>query len=183
MFLANIFQFYTTERVIRLLDGNEVRVIGDWPPELQPGYQPTQEAGIDPGTGQPVPAMELPPLGEGPELDMIREQWKAQNGIDLVLSEVDRRYDLQVGEGSPLPENKGELGQLALDMFRIGLIDRKAALDVLEWPDRAEIIARMGASTTGPGAAAQPDQMAQMMQMIQQMMQGGGMPGGGMPVG
>lgn len=200
--IKNIFQFYTTERVIRTVSGADTRVIGEYPPELQPGYQPppnpmmVPENPVVPGMvgeqllgAEGVPPMEVdplvagtdmqpPPLEAGPELDEMRARWRADNGIDLVLEDVDWHYDIKVTEGSPLPANKEAFAELAMHYFRIGLIDRQAALEAVQWPNHQEILDRMAQQgMTGPDAQAQAsargDIMAQMMQQAMAQQQGG----------
>lgn len=199
--LENIFQFYDTERIVRLVGGPSLTVVGDYPPELQPGYQmpvqpaiPQAEVGLDEGGVAPVepfaamPEPEMMTLEEGPELDQLRLQWKQMNGIDLVLSDVKLKYDVTVSHGSAFPENKAEALQMAADFFRLNAIDRQALLEIAEFPNRAEIIARMGNQTSaqagavpGAGGAGGMDPMM-LMQMLMGM-GGGGMPPGGNPMG
>src|SRR5690606_7109643 len=131
--LSNIFQFYPPERIVRLVGGQTITVAKEYPPELRPGYK----IKIQPVTGEEdviegMPEPEEIELEEGPELERMRLQWKQMNGIDLVLEDVKLEYDAIVTHGSALPEDKGERGALALDLFRLNAIDRQALLEALE---------------------------------------------------
>jgi hypothetical protein len=71
--------------------------------------------------------------------------------------------DVIVKPGSTLPTNKSVLRMQSVQLFQMGGIDRRALLEIFEFPNREEILARMGdggMQEMGGG----------------QMMQGGGVP-------
>lgn len=169
--LSNIFQFYPPERIVRLVGGQTITVAREYPPELRPGYK----IKIQPVAGEEdviegMPEPEEIELEEGPELERMRLQWKQMNGIDLVLEDVKLEYDAVVTHGSALPEDKGERGALALDLFRLNAIDRQALLEALEWPDRGEIIKRMGNQTSEQAKVQAQGMIQGMGDFIQQAM-------------
>lgn len=204
--LSNIFQFYPPERIVRLVGGMSLNIAKEYPPELQPGYTlpvepvPEGQPQIDPFTGQPIeqgagaieamPAPEKITLEEGADLDRMRMEWRQMNSIDLVLEDVKLQYDAVVSFGSALPEDKGERGALAMDLFRLNAIDRQALLEALEWPDRGEILKRMGNETSEQAKASAQPQMTpggapggldpmMLMQLLQSL--GAGQGQGGVP--
>lgn len=52
------------------------------------------------------------------------------------------KYDVKVRPGSTLPMNKFTQQQQAIQLHQAGAIDQRALLDVLDWPDREEVLAR-----------------------------------------
>src|SRR5690606_28901587 len=151
--------------------GQTITVAKEYPPELRPGYKiKIQPVAGEEGVIEGMPEPEEIELEEGPELERMRLQWKQMNGIDLVLEDVKLEYDAIVTHGSALPEDKGERGALALDLFRLNAIDRQALLEALEWPDRGEIIKRMGNQTSEEAKAQAQGMIQGMGDFIQQAM-------------
>lgn len=83
---------------------------------------------------------------ENPE-DAINEQIKArwQEAIDKIEAEGIKLIDLDVAitAGSTLPTNRMAREDLSIEKFKIGLFDRKAALEYSEDPKAKEISERM----------------------------------------
>ena len=94
--------------------------------------------------------------------------WKEENGYHLVLEEIDLDYDIEVDAESTLPQARRERGMIAPDLFRLGAIDRRALLEALDWPGRAEILSRMG---DGISPSAQSQQASAMNMLLEQMAQ------------
>lgn len=186
--LRIILQFYDGERMINSVDGDkdiEFKVVADYPPELQP--QPTPR--VDELTGNMLVDEETggyqfdeeEELSVDEELLTMREEWKAQSGIMLVLSDVTYDWDIRANSDTALPSAKKERAQVAADMFRLGAIDRQALLEAIEYPDRYKILKRLAADVTGkdagdPNAEAQIGAADQMMQMFQQILGELGLP-------
>ena len=87
-------------------------------------------------------------------------------------------FHFEIVPGSSLSMTKWQRGMLATQLFAQGLIDEKAALDALEYPDKEEIMKRMA-----DAQIAQMDQQIQMAQMSGQIpgmgsQQSGGAKGG-----
>jgi hypothetical protein len=64
-------------------------------------------------------------------------------------------------------------------MFRLGAIDRKALLDILDWPDATNVLRRLSAAETGKtppeysqdnAAAVQQQQMAEQQAQMRDVM-------------
>lgn len=148
--LENILQFYTEERVVRLQGGSQYRILGTYPEELHITDEMAPE--------------------EIQMIEQVRLQFKEENGISLVLEDIDFNFDVMVDTDSPLPASKSERGQMAVDLFRLGAIDRKSLLDTLDWQDRDATLSRLDAETTGK-TANQEMPGGQMEQIMQGMMQ------------
>lgn len=170
--LQNILQFFDAERLIKATDGDKditFMVVADYPPELAPEPMPM----IDPETGLPmedeaggyVIDEEQEPQVTA-DITLQREQWKQQNNVGLVLSDVTYEWDVKASVDNALPSTRSERGQQAVEMFRLGLIDRKAALDSIEFPNRYKILQRLEGSVTGANAG---DQDAEGNGMLQAM--------------
>ncbi|MBI4332426.1 MAG: hypothetical protein HY673_14230 [Chloroflexi bacterium] len=155
MALSNVFQFWTTPRLVKLLDGAAIKVIADYPDSLKQGDEGTQ------GAEQPD--------DEQADLLQQRQEWRAENQIDLVLSDLKHNFTVQVSMDSPLPERKEDRAQLTSDALRLGGIDRRAFLEALDWPDREGILQRLDEAAAGKEAAE--GGLAQMEQQHQQVMQ------------
>ena len=177
--LQIMLQMYDSERLIKSTDGDEDKdfiIIPDYPEELQP--QPTPMLGemgemlVDEETGgyQFDPNEELEVT---PELEQARKEWKEQNGIALVLSEVTYDWDIRANTDTALPSAKAERGQMASDLFRLGAIDREALLEALDFPQRHKILQRLAAEATGKSAGKPEVEGDPMMEMIAQLEQMG----------
>jgi len=56
----------------------------------------------------------------------------------------------QVVSGSTMPVSRLQQREEAMDLFKLGAIDIRELLEALEWPDRAEVTARMEMGIVGP---------------------------------
>jgi hypothetical protein len=176
--LQIILQFYDGARLIKATDGDkdiDFMIVADYPEELQP--QPTPmlgemgEALIDEETGGYQYDSEEE-LEVDEQLEMLREQWKQENGIALVLSDVTYEWDIRANTDSALPSARAERGQIAADLFRIGGIDREALLEAMDFPGRHKIMQRLAAEATGKSAGdpnVDGDPVGQMLEILTQM--------------
>jgi len=185
--LSIVLQFYDDEMLLKATDADEgemYRVAADYPEELQNigtpevGEDGQFLVGEDGGFvyAEPEDAEEI-----DPELEAAREQWKLENNIALILSEVDYEWDVAIDTDSALPVVKSERGQIAADMFRLGAIDRQALLDTLDFPNRRKILARLEAEVTGknagdPNAEAGAGAIDAMMMQLEQILTQSGAP-------
>lgn len=143
-----IFQFYDSDRILRIANNQYLRITGRFPEALAIP-EDAEEAEIE-------------------EIQIQRLMWKEENGYHLVLEEIDLDYDIEVDAESTLPQARRERGMIAPDLFRLGAIDRRALLEALDWPGRAEILGRMG---DGISPSAQSQQASAMNMLLEQMAQ------------
>ena len=136
MALSNIFQYYEDDRIVRISTGKDMRVLGKYPDALK----------LPKNASDDVKA----------EILAAREQFKASYRVDLVLEDISQEYDIIIETDSPLPTNRQDRAQIAFDLWRTNALDRKAILDVYDWPGRDEILARMGALETAAMAGQMP---------------------------
>lgn len=136
MALSIIFQFYEGERVIRIADNQYLRIVDRYPEALR---------------------------NEPPE---VKDQWKQSNGYSIVLEDIDLDYDIEVDAESSLPSARRDRAALAVELFRLGGIDRKALLETFDWPGRHEILARLESTTTGPEAKGMGEALGQMVEQL-----------------
>ena len=138
-----ITQHYTDERIIRLAGQKDIKIVGRYPEELAL----TDNSGL--------------PEEQISQILTMREQWKQQAGISLVLEDINFDYDVIASTDSALPEDKGDRVQLVADLFRLGAIDRRALLEGVDYPDREKILKRLGENVTGKTPAeAMPENQA-----------------------
>lgn len=93
---------------------------------------------------------------------------KMVRGSDLIIP-----ARLTVVSGSTMPRSQVAVREEAIELFRLGAIDRQELLAKLDWPSRSDVVDRMNA---GPyGELFQKLQMAglnpQVLQMLQQIAQ------------
>ena len=178
--LQIILQFFDGEKILQATDADDDKdfvVIEDYPDELQPTpiYQLDQ-------FGQPLLDDEGEPMieegEEDPEVDDqlrdMRKQWREQNKVALVLSDISFKWDVSANTDSALPSARQERAQVASDLFRLGAIDREALLTAMDYPSRHKILQRLAAEATGknagePGVDTTNGQLDQMIQMLTQM--------------
>lgn len=165
-------QMYGDERIIRLESGESIKIVGDYPDAIKNGGV------IDPMTGEPMETAE--DADADAQAALAKAEWKTQNEVDLVLSDINFNYDIRVTTHSALPEDRGERAQLYFDMFRVGAIDRKALLEGLDFPNRTAILERLDQQVTGktppelnPDNQAMLEQQQMQEMMAQQMSQNG----------
>ena len=85
-------------------------------------------------------------------------------------------FDIQIDTNSTLPMDKQTLANMSIRLAQMQILDPQAVLDVLNWPQREEIIERMN---------KQQEQSAGQSGNVQQFMQETGTqpPEGGIPPG
>lgn len=121
--LSLLKQYYGPWKSIRIAGGEELVLVDDYPAEA---YSPD---------GEMLWSAEQKAL------------WREQNGVHVVLSDIDERYDIQVSADNALPTSKAQRAKIAMDIFGMqdtgnNVIDAEALLEALDWPGRAEIIRR-----------------------------------------
>lgn len=121
--LSLLKQYYGPWKSIRIAGGEELVLVDDYPAEA---YSPD---------GEMLWSAEQKAL------------WREQNGVHVVLSDIDERYDIQVSADNALPTSKAQRAKIAMDVFGMqdtgnNVIDAEALLEALDWPGRAEIIRR-----------------------------------------
>jgi len=171
--LQIIFQFYDGERIIKSTDGDKdknIIVVADYPSELQPQSEVQRDAFgfpmLNPSTQEPILVDAGAEPEVTPELEEMRNMWKQQAGIALVLSDVTYEWDLKASTDSALPSARAERGQIAADLFRLGAIDREALLEAMDFPARHKILQRLAAEATGKNAG---DPMVETGRQIEQI--------------
>lgn len=118
------------------------------PPAGQPVVPPIEDMVPD----EPPPEDMEDIDGISPELRRLREEWKKRNNIGLVLEDVKYEWDVYVNTDSALPTSATERSQVAADLFRLGVIDRRALLESLNYPNTEAILQRLEGSVTGKDA-------------------------------
>jgi hypothetical protein len=151
--LYNIFQFYDSDRIVRTADNHLLRITGKYPDELSIPKDASDE--------------------EKMVIEMQRAQWKEQSGYNIVLEDIDLDYDVEVDAESSLPSSKRDRAQQAGELFRLKAIDRRALLEAADWPNRNEILARMGDGSIADTEAQQAGAEQLIQAIIQQMLQQG----------
>ncbi|MBT9130877.1 MAG: hypothetical protein DDT41_01173 [candidate division WS2 bacterium] len=76
-----------------------------------------------------------------------KKAWKEENGIKLVLEDIDPRYDIMVSADNDMPTSRAQRARIALDLFALqespnAVIDREALLEAIDFPGRLEIMRR-----------------------------------------
>lgn len=148
--LRTSLQYFDGATILKVMDADQEKIytiVADYPPELQ--------AFIDPDTG-----MEMEDDGT---LAQQRDEWKTQNSIGLVLSEVSYEYDVRISSDSVLPTNKAELAQALVEYFRLGLIDRIGALQTMSFPGWQKIVERLEGTVTGKDAGNSQEEWATVL--------------------
>lgn len=158
LLLSNILQFFDGERLIKAMDGDKDSafiVVSDYPEELQGEPVPM----IDEATGMPMVDEngddvidEEAGLQVTEAILQAREEWKQQNNVKLVLSDITTEWDVKASADSALPATKAERANTAVEMFRLGAIDRQAVLEALDFPNRYQILQRLESDVTGADA-------------------------------
>jgi len=151
--LYNIFQFYDSDRIVRTANNHLLRITGKYPDELSIPKDASDE--------------------EKMAIEMQRIQWKEQSGYNIVLEDIDLDYDIEVDAESSLPSSKRDRAQQAGELFRLKAIDRRALLEAADWPNRNEILARMGDGSIADTEAQQAGAEQLIQAIIQQMLQQG----------
>jgi hypothetical protein len=170
-----LLQFYTDERIIRLAGGEKLRIVGDYPEALKASadsyLMEEDDEQLEPMDDEYAGMYDEEEPDADEALLVEKAQWKLDNNIDLVLSDIDYDYDITATTDSSLPEDKSERAALASDLFRLAAIDRKALLDALDYPDRSEILKRLDGNVTGktpPELSPDNQQAVQQQQAAEQ---------------
>lgn len=129
--LSLLKQYYGPVQSIRIAGGEELVLMDDYPEILVI----TDEDGA---TIQ-VPAEEATP--------QQKAQWRQENGVHVVLADIDERFDIQVSADNALPSSKAQRAKVAMDLFNLketpeNVLDAEALLEALDWPGRSEILRR-----------------------------------------
>lgn len=104
--------------------------------------------------------METIPIDRAAPEDKIN--WKMENGIHVVLSEMDIKRDLYISGDNALPSSKAQKARINLELFDRKVIDAETLLEAYDYPGRARIMRRQ----------QQAQEQAMMAQMQQQGMEG-----------
>jgi len=113
-----IKQYYGPLWIVRLAGGPHLQVLDDYPEAIRQ-WTPEEKAA-----------------------------WREAMGVNLVLSDIDERFDLQGSTDTALPSSRMQQAQLMLqlsamaDEWGIRFVDAEAVLDALDIPDREQILAR-----------------------------------------
>lgn len=99
-----------------------------------------------------IKMFKMPP---GPEAEAIKQQITEAGMIPLNLAEVKPDFDVEVSVEPAMPLNKSAKFQLSQQLYSMQLIDQKAVLDAIDYPERDKVMARMA-------SAAQAQQEAQV---------------------
>lgn len=132
--ISLVLEFYEEPRIIRLV-GNTVPMTLDVREILEERLiSMADEAGLLP----PVEQTFMPGMEEAgmPELD---EEQRAQLMEEIKFPE----FDVEVKVGPSVPYSQALLYEEAKEFYQLGVIDRKAVLEVTNFPNKEEILARM----------------------------------------
>ncbi|MEW6726904.1 MAG: hypothetical protein AB1327_08100 [Bacillota bacterium] len=121
--LSLVKQYGGDYQSVRVAGGDELVILADYPPEA---------------------------YNEDGEMVWTAEEkaaWREQNGVHVVLADIDERYDIQVSADNALPSSKAQRAKVAMDLFNLkespeNVIDAEALLEALDWPGRSEILRR-----------------------------------------
>lgn len=138
-----VLEFYEEPRQLRLA-GQELPFTLDVHEALQ---ERMRQAAEDMGMIEPG----LTPEAVG--MEAYQEQ------MGQVMQEVKfPEFDVEVKVGPSVPYSQSLLYQQSLEFYQAGLIDRKAVLDTVQFPNREEIIARMEQREQAALAAMEEEQ-------------------------
>ena len=139
LIISRMLQFYDEPRVIRLTGRNDM--VGDWPSYIR-FYIEQGEDG------------QFRPVSQRIEYDEMVGDYvdgPAEEGIESV-----GEFELDVTSGTSLPFVKEQRSQQAIRLFEAQAIDQQALLDVLEFPEKDNIIQRMTESQAAAAEAMPP---------------------------
>jgi hypothetical protein len=117
-------------------------------PPMQPqmGGMGPDMMGMGPEMGGMPPDMGMSPdmgMGMGPEMPP-QEPMVGQEELEQALQEIKfPEFDVEVKVGPSVPYSQALLYEEAKEFYQLGIIDRKAVLEVTNFPNKEEIIARM----------------------------------------
>lgn len=145
MIVSRMLQFYTEPRVIRITGRGDLTNV--WPPYVKFYVQQTDDKG---GTTKYQPMTQPITYDEsvGEYVEGQAELGAASMGD----------FELDVTTGTSLPFIKQQRSEQAIRLWENKAIDQKALLDILEMPEKDEILNRMqqqAAEQPAPGGAPQ----------------------------
>ncbi|MDH7479873.1 MAG: hypothetical protein QHH02_07675 [Syntrophomonadaceae bacterium] len=125
--LALLKQYFGPWKSIRIAGGEELVLVDDYP----------TEAYVEDENG----VREMAWTAEQ------RAAWREQNRVQVVLADIDERFDIQVSADNALPSSKAQRAKVAMDLFSLkespdSPIDAEALLEALDWPGRSEVLRR-----------------------------------------
>lgn len=83
-----------------------------------------------------------------------KEAWRRDQGVDLVLEDIDQRAEVQVSASNTIPAMRGARAQLAIQLYQMKVLDDQGLLEALDWPGREEILRRKRAMALQEAAVA-----------------------------
>lgn len=143
MVVSRILQFYTAPRVIKI-SGSTMQ----WPEFFEFYIEETPSGDYKYNT------LEYEFDEDTRQFNEKRQGWQSKETKGL--------YDIVVAGGTALPFMKSQRGELAMRLFRDKVIDQQNLLEMLEWPNREELMRRMEegakekAASTPPGPGGPP---------------------------
>jgi len=98
---------------------------------------------------------QLPGMGEtlsvgNERIAFMKLMWLAD------VQSRDRRFDFNIEAGSSIPISKVQRYNEAIQLYRLGAIDRRGLLEVINYPQREQILARMEVTEQAAQMATQP---------------------------
>lgn len=148
--LALIKENFGPYREIKITGQGVYRIIDEYPAELQEATEEEKRA------------------------------WMEQNGIDLVLSDIDELHDIVVQAENALPADRSARAQVSLKLMEtpaedgLPVITRKALLDALDYPKASELIREIE-ELKNQQTMQQQQEMLMQQQLINQPGIGGGL--------
>lgn len=88
-------------------------------------------------------------FGTEPRWITYTEKDGTKHGKAVIGSELILPMRVTIVSGSTMPQSKIAKRQEALDMFQVGIIDQQAVLEIVDFPNRSEIMQRMQAGEVG----------------------------------
>jgi hypothetical protein len=125
--LSLLKQYRGPQFTLRVAGGEEIHVLDEYPELLV----------LDDGTQMPA---------EQAAAEQ-KQAWRQGNGIDVVLADIDERYDIEVSADNALPSSRTQRAKVAMDLFELeekpeSVLDAEALLEALDWPGRSEVLRR-----------------------------------------
>lgn len=99
------------------------------------------------------------PNEEKPEEDVTKE--KAEEAYKII------QFTVEIEAGSSLPQSRLARREEAIELAKAGMIDQESVLDIFDWPDRDEIVKRMGEAAKAQQETQLKMEQAKMQQQIQ----------------
>ncbi len=125
---------------------------------IQQGYTDERKLRIVGDLGQHVAELAV-------RMDPMLQQamgFGVEQGIDQTIylrfigARLEGEFDIVIDPGLGLPTSKAERARQAEILFQMGVIDRQALLDIIEFPNRYQILQRMGQMALAQQMAMMP---------------------------